>query len=293
MHIFIRKLVLFLLLPILYFIIMGVANTYIKNHTGPDIGRSRLLIAGDSYMQKAINPNLFDDAQSIAQTAEPYIITYWKLQALLPIIQPDTILLGFSHHNIAAFNDRKFSDPHIASELFERVEAIQQFSSFEPLDVDQWLRAKVWWKQYCFYPHQRHHNYVGGYENRPTSNLSDSLEAIERHFGSNGHIENASAISIAYLDSIINLCKKEQITLIFISSPVSASYGRLIPYYYIDQYYQIINQLENVWAYSDGDFPDDYFLNSDHLNSKGAEHFTKELIERIRWEQTTKSDNCF
>jgi hypothetical protein len=281
MHAFLKKLALFLLLPLVYFMLMAGVNTYLRNQSGPDIGKSSVLIAGDSFMQKAIDPKQLHQAQNISQTAEPYLITYWKLQKLLPIVMPDTLILGFSHHNLAEFNDRKFADPHIAQELFERVGSIQHFSAVQQLDIDQFLRLQIWWKQYCFYPNTQHHLYVGAYENQPTVHLADSLEAVQRHFYNNNQEDGLSELSVAYLDSIVQLCRMEDVYLILVASPVSDGYWRNMPKLYKDQFNLQEKRLQQlgvpVWNFSTADYPASYFLNADHLNSMGSKRFSHEV----------------
>ena len=92
-----------------YFGINNVINSILISREDLHL-TSSTLIMGDSRTQYSLDPHLFPSANNISQTAEPYFLTYWKLKALIDLHEIDTVILGFAHQNISAFNDRKLSD---------------------------------------------------------------------------------------------------------------------------------------------------------------------------------------
>ena len=141
---FIHKTAFFALLPMLFFGANMLINYF--NYTGQStpIDIPRVLIAGDSHPQKSLNPALFSDARNISQSAEPYVLTFWKLKNLFKANAPDTLIIGFSPHNISQFNDLKFSERKWSSELFRRSYPIQEFrriSTQIPIDYTTYYRV--------------------------------------------------------------------------------------------------------------------------------------------------------
>jgi len=148
---FLIKIMVFLVPLILYFALNATLNYYLISNQKIDLGEPQVLIIGDSHPQRSINPKLFKRAQNIAQTAEPYISTYWKLKTIIKAHKPDTILLGFAPHNISEFNDMKFSDEFWAGEMFRRIYPIAKFSEIKnKIPVNKKLYFQTLWKQTAF-----------------------------------------------------------------------------------------------------------------------------------------------
>ena len=110
MKLFIKNILLFCIIPILYFSLNIIINIYIYSHSYIELKHKNILIIGDSHTEKSLNPIFFHSAQNISQTAEPYILTFWKIKKIIKSYKPDTLIIGFSPHNISAFNDQKFSN---------------------------------------------------------------------------------------------------------------------------------------------------------------------------------------
>lgn len=270
---------------VVYFGINAFINYNIISKTNPNIGKSKILIVGDSHPQKSINPQYFKSAQNISQPMEPLILTYWKLKRVLSIAKPDIIIIGLAPHNISAFNDLKFSKKKWASEMFIRSYTIQNFKKIKSIDIDYKKYYNVLWKENCFYPKTDHFKFIGNYLNSDFSDISDSNSAIERHYYYNNKLLGESEIAITYVDSIIQICDLNRKIPIFVSSPVHKSYYKLIPSQVKVKYEELkkrLNSREIVFIDKTTDYyPDSLYLNSDHLNKKGANRFTLEIKEII------------
>ncbi|WP_417588719.1 hypothetical protein [Owenweeksia hongkongensis] len=280
MEVFIRKFMSFVAIVCLYFVVNAVINLLIIESTEPEVKNTSLLIMGDSRVKKAIDPKLLPDAQNIAQLAEPYYITYWKLKELLPLIEPNTLMLGFGAHNISSFNDYKLIDGKWSAEMFTRTYSLNPLYHFDALPVDYKALCKVVWQQTCVYPKLSHYKYIGKYDNIDYSKISDADESIQRHYYRADTLLTVSEVSVSYLDSIIDLTKENRVELILINVPVHSSYRKKIPQNFIDNYLDLSSKLveSGVSIISeDSNYPDNLFLNSDHLNKNGAQRFTREL----------------
>lgn len=279
---FLTKIFVFLSFPILYFGINMCVNAYVYHHRALPVRKNNVLIAGDSHLQKSVNPDYFASAQNISQLGEPYVLTFWKLKQIFKSAVPDTLLLGFAPHNISAFNDLKFSNDSWSNEMFSRSYPIEEFKTISTIvPVDYKTFYKVLWKQTAFYPKKNHGNYIGKYVNRKTSNVSDYKSAAERHYYEKGMELGISRLSIEYLDSIVMLCRSRNIKLVLVNSPVHQKYSELIPADIRKEYMQLENKYraDRVLIFRASDiYADSLFLNADHLNEYGAKRFTNELV---------------
>lgn len=290
MNAFLKRLFLFTLILIGYLSINYLINTTIISFQKSNLKTPNLIIAGDSHPQKSINPNIFDSAISITQTAEPYVATFWKLKYLLKGAQIDTLILGFSHHNLSAFNDLKFTNKTWSSEMYNRTYLTENFNTLNSELYDINTFYKTYFKNMCIYPNAKHFKFMGGYENFDLNKIEDYNNAIKRHYFINEEPAGVSQTSIAYLDSIVNYCKSNNILLTLTSSPVHQEYSKRIPKYIVDRYEEEKARLKKqnirILDFTNAKYKDKYFLNSDHLNTEGSLKFTTQLIEILKGDKT-------
>jgi hypothetical protein len=282
---FFKKIFLFSSVFAAWSIISFTINYFIIKSQKPPLKNCALLIAGDSHLQKAIDPSLLEDAQNISQPAEPYILTFWKLKEILKTIKPKRIMMGFGPHNISANEDLKFSANEWAEELFQRSYTFSDFSSIKTIKVDYFAYCKTIWKQMALYPKTNHIYYVGEFSNSDFNNTGDVIVAIERHYYNENHYCGISETSIGYLDSIIGLCHKNNIQLSVVNTPVHKTYFDLIPPQAFVKYIVVKEKLMRrgieVQDHASSIYPDSLYLNSDHLNKNGAARFTNEIRNAI------------
>ena len=100
-----------------------------------------------------------------------------------------------------------------------------------------------------------------------------------------------SEVALSYIDSIINLCQDNKIELILVGSPVHKDYYKRIPPDVIDRFDFEKNKLKNqgllVIDLTNDFYPDDYYLNTDHLNKKGSSRFSAEILKILKNQKTT------
>jgi len=273
---------IFFLFPVLYFGVNGILNYFIYSNYKTNI-KTNILILGDSHTKSSINPKLYFNSLNISQSAEPYVLTYWKLKNILNDSNIDTAIIGFAPHNISAFNDLKFSDRTWSLEIFKRIYPIQEFKLLKNIEIDYPSFYKVIWKQTCFYPKLNHGNYIGNYSNTNNSSIVNVETPIKRHYYYNGEEIGISNIAVSYLDSIIKICKTHGVKPILISSPVHETYYNKIPFIntstFEDVKLKLISKGVMVIDKTKEHYPDSLFSNVDHLNENGANRFTKEIKE--------------
>ena len=269
-----------------YFGINYLINHLVIHKSKPEFKPSSVWIAGDSHLQTSIDPSLFNSASNIAMLAEPVVVTYFKLKFLFSFHKPDTLIMGFSQHTISAFNDLKFSDIKWSNEMFRRTYAIINPYDLNGLIIDYHRYYKTLFRYMCLYPRTDHFDFIGSYQSVDANYAIDVDAAIDRHFYANGKKLGVSQLSISYIDSIINLCKKENVKLIFVASPVHKNYYERIPFSSM-QNYKIELKRKEVQGIKFIDlshqfYIDKYYMDADHLNAKGARLFTTKLINLLR-----------
>lgn len=282
---FIIKTIVFIFFLFCYFGISCLINLYLYTHQVVHIPNKKILIVGDSHPQRSLNPIYFRSAENISQSAEPYVLTYWKLKRIFQYYNPDTLILGFAPHNISQYNDLKFSNNEWASEMFRRSYPIGQYSDIEnSMPVDYVTFYKTLIKQIAFFPKKNHINYIGNYSNSAESNISDWKHATKRHYYFNNKKLGISKVATTYLDSIVNQCLMRNISLVLVSNPVHKNYFDNIPSSIIQEYENLKNKYAKKFLVIDKTqdfYPDSLFLNSDHLNDSGAIKFTREIIDEL------------
>lgn len=283
---FFVKSAIFMLFPVLYFGINMLINQYLFTHQEVKMEKKQVMIAGDSHAMKGLDPQYFTSAVNIAQTAEPYVLTYWKLKKIFNTVVPDTLILSCSPHNISAFNDTKFSNDNWSTEMFRRCYPIQELEVVEKyVEVDYKAYYKVLWKQTAFYPKTNHIIYIGHYTNTTKSTFADCDSTVKRHFYQQGTAAGVSTLAIQYLDSIAQLCAAKKIEFILTGTPLHPLYLSRIPAGIMNTYNNLMAKyvLQHfVYDRTTTVYPDSLYLNCDHLNRYGATRFTQEFLQALQ-----------
>ena len=270
----------------MYMAFNALTNFMIWKNQKIQLNGATTIIAGDSHPMSSLNPQLLHNAINISQSAEPYVLTYWKLKEITKTHNIDTIILGFAPHNIYGFNDLKFSDKFWSSEMFRRSYYIGEFSTIKNcIEIDKNELIKIFIKNTCLFPKLNHINYIGKFNSSKDSKLSDIASAINRHYYFKNVQLGVSQTSIIYLNKILNICKRKNIEIILISNPVHLSYFEKIPKKIIEKYYDLkkLISLKGIFVFdkTNSFYHDSLYSNADHLNYYGAINFTNEYKKTI------------
>ena len=90
-------------------------------------------------------------------------------------------------------------------------------------------------------------------------------------------------LMISYLDRMIEICDKNSIKLIMVQAPMNkASYEKL-DQEWIDQFNAMMEPFEGRLIEENElpVYPNEYFYSSNHMNKKGIEHYTEDLLHKI------------
>lgn len=107
------------------------------------------------------------------------------------------------------------------------------------------------------------------------------------------HFNNKEALFLPereeQLLSLIDYCKKHELTPVLITTPFSVYYNTPVPEDFLDRFYGTINRIASDTNVSYYDYSHDarfsenltYFSDSDHLNAEGAAYFMEIIAEEV------------
>ena len=252
---------------------------FIRHHSWSLPDNVHIVFLGASHFNKGIDDSLMKDAVNWSRASERYMYTYIKLQHLIPNNpQIDTVFLEFAPTDVWEDADYKYYD------LNEQTGYVKSYWPFynkdnwsvvlrEPVQVvsliikslfdTEDLRQGSWWK------------HLGGYEvvtdYMDPASVKENLE-LSRGYG--------NKVNYDYLRRIVDLCKSNNIKLIFLETPTYHPEYFFDQNYYYNAYRCFFSDVEFV-DYSN--WPAEYNERFDahHLNDKGAKRFTKEIMNRF------------
>ncbi|WP_116127862.1 hypothetical protein [Lewinella sp. IMCC34183] len=287
MHTFIRKVGVFGAVALLYFTFCFCYNLYSVSY-GKDsrVDRSSVLIVGDSHARYGIDPARFSSADNVAQSSEPLAATFWKLEKLLPMVRPQTVIATLAMHNVSGYNDVNFLESPRQSVHFRRLHSILNYRELASnFSVDYKNLSRTLFEEMVLLPSTHHHAYIGTFENKYGTRTLDPGVTIAKHFYDHGQVSHESPTMFSYLDSIINLCAEYDVQLYFVRTPEHENYRSRIPAYFAGVERKLTNKLAQrsvpYLNFSSIDLPESNYYDVDHLNARGATVFTDTLLARI------------
>lgn len=286
MNEFLKKLVGFAIVLLVYFGLNFGANIVLENRSLKNLKIENSLALGDSHMARAIDPDAYGGITNVAQNSEPLFITYYKLKKICNEHPVDTVLLSLSFNNLSNYNEQKLSDPQWSNEMFKRY-----LTLYSPLIKDSVVKdTKLYFdtllKEMCLIPNRTANSYIGSYKNSSISKLDKTDEVVKRHFSRNDVPTQISRVEIDYLDSIINFSSQHKITLYVVATPLHRTYKNRVPKLFNKTFEELKANLKlrgiQFLDHRDFDLNDSLFFNADHLNKNGATIFSKELARQIK-----------
>ncbi len=282
---FLNKILTFGLVFLGYVLLNITINLVIFHNTELDFENTSILVAGDSHPQRAINPKLLRSASSITQSAEPYVLTYWKLKYFLKRIEVDTLLLGYAHHNISEFNDIKLSHNLWSWEMFKRTYLILNPRDLVKFNFDYSDFIEIYFFKAGLYPKKSKQIFQGRYKNNDRNDLNNKDEGLERHYYIDGELAKVSELSILYLNKILKLCEEYNIVPILLATPVHEYYFTNIPEHMKERFElektKFIEQNITVYDLTTTYYPEEEYMNMDHINIKGSKRIATWLNNKF------------
>lgn len=291
---FVINIVSFALLLLLFYGIVLGRYCYAMRNFGFVLPKEKtILVIGDSQTQAAVDDSIIMHVQNVSLAHDGYFTMFRRLQLYVDANpQIDTVIVAFTPHTVRKDKDEFYQNYGYVQEStkhylpFFTNEDWLVLLRHDPADVISALSTpfKYFWNVSPDYIQE-----MGYFEVADYSHLAEDIAtgAVRLSTGAFGGNDFGNEITLEYLHRIQNFCKSKNLTLIALNTPVCHASD------YLDmENYESLRQNEfpdlEVWDYMNLDIPDDCRRDVNHLNRKGADLFSKLLLERLKYNTNDK-----
>lgn len=253
-----------------------------------------ILILGDSHTECALNDSLISFAVNISSSADAYFYSYLKLKKFVENNpQINTIILGFGYHDLGfSLEEWIYGDKFILEKFpkyfcFMNVTEILQVIKFKPRLapglVPEIYRAAFKLTIKSILGNNYKQVGFGSYLDLLYNKLKEDIQRLKKEKNRDEIKFNYSPTQVKYLLLISDFCKKHNIRLILLSTPIyknlKENYKNIKEYYYI--FYKKYLSNNTLLDFSNENLSDSSFADCEHLNYLGARDFSKFVNNKI------------
>jgi len=249
-----------------------------------------MIIDGDSYTARAIDDEIFLHAINISDPGTPYLYSYIKLKKFIKNNpQINKVLLSFHAGSVASGRNSWYLDQKW---LLQSVPNYLFLFSMEETAFFMKINFKNFGLAIATLPKTTIYNVIkstiidktrisfkdlgiGGYSKLETANIDEHTKIMETNDNTN-NVYKTSEYEQVYLSKIIELCRENNIELIFISTPTYHSEKYTNKTQFMSFYFKFYSEIKYL-DYSDFSLPVHGYYDIGHLNSTGAEIFSRYL----------------
>jgi hypothetical protein len=271
------------LLPCVYFTV-GLNQRHFY-----EMPEKQIIFIGDSRIETSVNDTLQSNTLNIAQSAESYLYSYIKLRKMIAINpQIKTVVLGFSDLNLHAdMEDWYFKNQPLQFKVSNFLFLMP------PAEIKLLLRNnfKTTIAGILDYPKFKFDVYKNMKPGDKINTLGvgryESINPSQWKAPKPGELESKmrpdsfrySKHQLQYLDKIFDLCKRANVELVFLSTPLHRSFqtGSRFSDSIHTARYPMVKYLD----YTSMDYPDSCFGDYEHLNYQGSQQFTDTLFRAL------------
>ncbi len=290
MNKFLKKLLIFLLIPVISAIVLFYGMTLLVNSMTNEYKLNPAITEiyiGDSHIQSSVNDNLLENAKNLGQSSESFYFTYFKLKRILqgnPGIRK--VYLGFSYHSLSIYYDKFISGEYsvsVSPHYFYILPVREQIRllNWNHNNISSYLKSifKAGRNQI---DNLKDPDFFSGYANdfKKSAVVDSSMDKrLKFQYYPGNSISSFSEINLIYLNKIVELCRSRKIELAVLNTPLHSYYRNRIPKTFVDKYNEVIKQNGlKCFDYSTIAMDDScYTPDGDHVSVKGSLIFTKNL----------------
>ncbi len=267
-------------------------SAYIKIRGYKIKPQQNILVLGDSHTEYAIDDTILTNSINLSHSADSYFYSHLKVKRMKQENpQLDTLILAFSNHNLLSqYDERWLLNPlHIKSK-FRIYADLMDFSDFgfflksKPLSVLQGIMETPKYSIKLLLKGELKERDLGSFIPSERNKLVESIERFKKN--SNKRKLEYSKIEKRNFFNIINFCKKNNITVILVSTPIHKVYldneDKIKEFQLLSDFYDSNLSDITFLDYSFYDIPDSFYQDINHLNRKGAQKFTEQLMNDIK-----------
>jgi len=247
------------------------------------LDEQKIIIAGDSNTEVAINDQIISSVINISRSGESYFYTYYKLRHLLEVNEHvEKVYLSFSPHNIVSKERNLFTNGKIYNNFIEYTPVID-FESIYYLFKEDKKNVFLSFMKAPFYLIK--HNFSsplwGGYIKLDRNNLANQTKNVDQ-FSVYYSQKDIDILEINYLQKISSLLHNHGVELILINTP---KWIEFFKYSNSLEVYDAVYKKEflniKLLDYSSLYNEKELFGDFTHLNYKGGQKFTDFFNSKI------------
>lgn len=276
------------ILNLLYFYFVfnpAIFDKYIFNEASID--EYNLFLVSDSHGEYIADVPSKNKIFNFSNTSENYLDMYLKIQYLTSkLSKKDTILLAIDNHNLSSYRNG-------FGRIEENIIYTNDLSGIEKSAIKKYYYIKPFLKflpilqpvyndnilKYLKYLSNKNSKII----NYSKKSEDEKIKLIEERYKQQFDNKVQSIQQKYYLDKIIQLCKKKNITLIGLKFPISKQYWDVIDDndFGITNYW-LSNGLRIIDLHAIFFQNDEYFADVDHLNINGGQVFCNEIHKCLK-----------
>ncbi|MGK0448647.1 MAG: hypothetical protein ACJA2M_002447 [Polaribacter sp.] len=298
------KIIKQILFSVIGIIIFGlVMNLLIKNSVLRDFkvdSDKAILVFGDSHAEC----NFYDvdnEIQNFGVRSEAPNFTLLKAKHLLQSNNGKHVIITLSPHNISTWREKRYyerdSSAGMISKYWSLIDHKYLLDNYSDLPLK--TSALLHLKKITGAPNIESSflikdNFKGGfYRDKDTTVLSlkSVKKSFQRHFDDDHfkdiNYDSSSKKFKKYYKELISFVASTDAKVVVIGTPIHSSYLDMLSQEQYANYKSFLLKIKEEYPntqildYTELDLPDHYFLDSDHLNFRGAKYFTQLLIKEI------------
>ena len=253
----------------------------------------KMIFAGDSNIECAINDSLIANSINIAQSGEAYLYSYVKIKSLLEHNdQISTIFIGFSFGELLKGVEENwlFSDEFVIEKIklynyllssSEKSLLIRKnpIAYVEGLLQSIFSNFQTFMKSFSLAESNKRIINFGGYQYL----VRDKLQEDIKIHSFTEQVPKKGLFQEKYLKMISNLCKQKSIKLVLLQTPKSKYYTANVYVGIKNNWLSVRNSLsqDSLLDLSRLILPDSCYGDLSHLNYKGAKIFSEYLNKKL------------
>lgn len=257
------------------------------------------VIAGNSTVGVALDPDIIEGSVNVAQGAETFEASWYKIRYILSTSkQINYLILSISPENFSDYNIVGSRPEHLGEMTnigyynlipwreFVISKNLQQWSDVKNKILATFFNVELIKSLIVYGEYYPFASYRRGKVGVVSENEKQYLYTFNLMFGDE-KINDLSLESEGYLEKIIILCQEAGVQLLLIRPPVHVRHRDKIPEKFQDYYTSVQNSLANtpnvtLLDYSSLDVQDEWFWDYIHLNVMGSKFISELVAEHLQ-----------
>jgi hypothetical protein len=276
------------LLVIFLLLVIGYVKEKYQFNLNKEFLNNKNVFIGDSHIQKSIDPSKFKQTINIAQVSESFYYSFFKLKYLIDQkIQIKSVYFGVGYHSFSSYYD-KYTFGKFSEDIRARYFYILPFSENLSFGVNHFktvldFSKSLISKNSTFHAaNDLNHTFLGGHTNFFVNFKLDTSfikrRAKEQYYNEN-RLCKISQVNSSYFDSIVSICKRNNIKLTLVSTPVHPYYDKCVPKFFKNYFLKKCKMSGcKLILFDSKHFTDDcFYRDGDHVTKKGGQKITSEF----------------